>query len=108
LVCGNCAKSVSREFAATSALQAETVRKAEQSPDVQHVLGSPVKRAGEVRTHGYQNMNGVARYAFTATLEGPNGKAELDCVATHPPGQEWTYERLVVKPERGEPIDLTE
>jgi hypothetical protein len=89
--------------------QTEAVEKAQQSPEVQRVLGAPVGRVPGSGQPSYQNRNGNAELKMRMKLRGPNGEADYLVHAIRRSGQEdWEFLRLTLVPERGEPVEVIE
>lgn len=82
----------------------EAVRRAQSNPQVIAVLGSPVEPKWWVL--GSINVTTEGGKAdLSIPIEGPEGDARIHAEATRERRQ-WRFTSLVVKPERGEPIDL--
>ena len=78
--------------------------RAQSDPRVIAALGSPIKAglllSGE--TH-FENNNGDAK--LNIPISGPKGSGTLHVTATKTDGK-WFYNRMYVKPAKGEEIDL--
>ena len=82
----------------------DSVARAQNDPRVRAVLGTPIKPgfffSGSINT---QNRDGDAK--LDIPLSGPKGKATLRVVATKTRGR-WSYEQMIVTPQRGAEINL--
>ena len=82
----------------------ESLARAQNSKQVQAVLGEPIE-AGVFVT-GNVSISGDSGHAdLTIPITGPKGPAILYVVAKKVAGK-WQYSRMEVAPENGEPIDL--
>ena len=82
----------------------DAMQRAENDPRVIEALGSPIKPglliSGSINT---QNRNGDADISIP--ISGPKGKGTIQVVGTKDSGR-WSYTKMTVTPEKGEPIDL--
>jgi cytochrome oxidase complex assembly protein 1 len=82
----------------------DAVHRAETNPQVIAALGTPIGTGLLVSGHvDTKNSSGTA--TLNIPIEGPKGKGTIEVGATMHDNQ-WRYDRLVVKPEHGPPIDL--
>jgi hypothetical protein len=80
------------------------VERAQNDPRVKAALGEPVETGWWVSGSVHVD-NGSGNGELTIPLSGPKGSGKLHAIATLENG-DWKYERLSVKPERGDRIDL--
>jgi hypothetical protein len=82
----------------------DAVARAQTDPRVIEALGSPVKpgwfMSGSIKT---QNDTGSAD--ISVSVSGPKQSASVAVIGSKQGGR-WTYTKMLVTPERGEPIDL--
>lgn len=82
----------------------ESMERARRDDRVIAALGTPIEPgifiSGSINT---QNNNGDADLSIP--IHGPKGKARIHVVGTKESGR-WSYSRMTVTPEQGEPIDL--
>jgi len=80
------------------------VERAQNDPRVKAVLGEPVETGWWVSGSVHVD-NGNGNAELTIPLSGPKASGKLHAIATIENG-DWKYERLSMKPERGDRIDL--
>ena len=80
------------------------VERAQNDPRVKAALGEPVETGWWVSGSVHVD-NGSGNAELTIPLSGPKGTGKLHAIATIENG-DWKYERLSVKPDSGERIDL--
>lgn len=95
-----------------SGLQAQTeaFQKAQQSPEVQSALGTPITTVAGTTQPQYSIRNGDEDLKMQLKIQGPNGTATYEVHAVRASGEEaWSFPHLLVTPdEGGDPIDLSE
>jgi hypothetical protein len=80
------------------------VERAQNDPRVKAALGEPIETGWWVSGSVHVD-NGSGNAELTIPLSGPKESGKLHAIATIENG-DWKYERLSVKPERGDRIDL--
>ena len=80
------------------------VERAQNDPRVKAALGEPIETGWWVSGSVHVD-NGNGNAELTIPLSGPKGTGKLHAIATIENG-DWKYERLSMKPERGDRIDL--
>ena len=83
----------------------DALAQAQSDPRVVAALGSPIEGGWWVKGNVHLDSGGGTA-DMTFPLSGPKGKAMEHAVATYD-GSRWSYERLMVTPDGGTPIDLT-
>lgn len=82
----------------------DAVRRAQQNPQVQAALGTPIGTGFWV-SGSVHSANDTGTADVRIPIQGPKQKANIHCVASMKENN-WKYETLVVEPEHGPPIDL--
>jgi cytochrome oxidase complex assembly protein 1 len=80
------------------------VERAENDPRVKAVLGEPIETGWWVSGSVHVD-NGNGNAELTIPLSGPKASGKLHAIATIENG-DWKFERLSMKPESGDRIDL--
>ena len=85
----------------------DVIARAQNDPRVIEALGAPVEPgwrvSGRIRTSRRRSHASLG-----IPLRGSRQSGSVFVVGTCEAGQQWSYHRMVVTPDRGEPIDLLE
>lgn len=86
--------------------RSEAIHTAQQDPEVQRALGSPIHAGGLFDSQtNFHESNGQGHARLHIPLDGPKGHGMLDAEAAKEGGQ-WNFSRLVVEVQGEPPIDL--
>ncbi len=83
----------------------ESVRRAQNSPEVQGAIGTPVE-TGWMLQGSMNTENGVGNADFTIPLQGPHGKATLRVKASKAAGGAWQYSEMQATLPDASTVDL--
>ncbi|HVT43665.1 MAG TPA: cytochrome c oxidase assembly factor 1 family protein [Thermoanaerobaculia bacterium] len=82
----------------------EAVRRAQNHPELQTALGTPIER-GWWMTGEINSRNGSGDADIQFPISGPNGKAHVRAVARKEGGR-WSYSSLIAQIDGGATLDL--
>lgn len=88
-----------------SEVYAESVKRAQQSTEVQQALGIPVE-TGWMLQGSLNTVNGDGTADFTIPLQGPHGEATLRVKASKAAGGAWQYSEMQATLPDASTVDL--
>lgn len=84
----------------------DVIARAQKDPRVLEALGAPVEPGWVVSGRIRSSSRRRSEASVEIPLKGSRQNGSVYVSATQEGGEPWTYHRMVMTPDRGEPIDL--